>query len=670
LQSFCPPGKSVLSITIYPSDYGKERMALEEKYGPQGIWKNSDDKVQDDEENEESDSEVEDEDAEENDENDDFYEDIEDLGSDSDNIHEDEDEDDHGHKTRHQPSDGDFRRKEGAVGLVMHDDLKQRRNRNRNNNSADGDDGSGSMNSHSIRSGSGSQNQQKSVGMKKKEKKGEKSTDYDEIALREYELSKLRYYFAIAQCDSIETANILYEQLDDVELGDTAMALELRFVPDDLDLSSREVRDSCASTSNVSHNYKPPQFVINALQHTNVECSWDKGETEREKKLTNISSWRTLKESEFMQYIASSDSEDYSDKEVEDEEEEEDEELEDEPGSIGSAGKKKNRENHSVSGSVKSLKKKKRAKQLRRLLLGDNGEGDGKGDSDYSDKEDDFFAKGGNDNDDFPEPDENGEISMTYIPEIEKELQEKATNKHKDETLTPYELDLKKSQEKKKHKKETRKAFIENKISENQERLHEAKESYFKKKKDDLLKTAKKQKPHDEGEAMIPEDEYDDDDRIVKQLKPWEQERKETKEKQIKKLQKKLRYDTSEPEASREEAGVEPVKEGKSSKLSKKDKRKQKEASLDKPTPVAEGKIDVKDERFRRVFEGSDPDFGIDSTSTDFKLTKGMEKILKEQRKHREKKPSAGNSVDEGDEEKQEINNLVNKLKRKFAAVN
>ena len=48
-----------------------------------------------------------------------------------------------------------------------------------------------------------------------------------------------------------------------------------------------------------------------------MECSWDKGELAREKKLTNISKWKELNESDLQQYIASSDSE---------EEEEEDEE--------------------------------------------------------------------------------------------------------------------------------------------------------------------------------------------------------------------------------------------------------------------------------------------------------------------------------------------------------
>ena len=42
LQSFCPTNGSILSVTVYPSDYGIEQMAQEEKFGPQGIWTNAD----------------------------------------------------------------------------------------------------------------------------------------------------------------------------------------------------------------------------------------------------------------------------------------------------------------------------------------------------------------------------------------------------------------------------------------------------------------------------------------------------------------------------------------------------------------------------------------------------------------------------------------------------
>eukprot|EP01042_Synura_sphagnicola_P031216 gene31216-40185_t len=120
-------------------------------------------------------------------------------------------------------------------------------------------------------------------------------SDYNAVALRQYELSKLRYYFAIAECDSVDTANALYEALDGVEFENSAMALEIRFVPDVLDLSDREVRDKCSHAPD-ARRYKPPEFVVNAKQHTNVTCTWDEGEKDREKTLTNFSAWRNLKE--------------------------------------------------------------------------------------------------------------------------------------------------------------------------------------------------------------------------------------------------------------------------------------------------------------------------------------------------------------------------------------
>ncbi len=59
-------------------------------------------------------------------------------------------------------------------------------------------------------------------------------SDIDDIALRAYELSKLRYYFAIATCDSNKTAEVLYKELDGLELEHSSMALDIRIVPNDI----------------------------------------------------------------------------------------------------------------------------------------------------------------------------------------------------------------------------------------------------------------------------------------------------------------------------------------------------------------------------------------------------------------------------------------------------
>ena len=85
--------------------------------------------------------------------------------------------------------------------------------------------------------------------------------------------------------------------------------------------SGRDVRDKC---SEVGIDYQPPDFVVNALQHTTVQCSWDEGEKDRERKLTNISQWRQLQESELLQYVASSDSDDEENDEGDEDEDSED----------------------------------------------------------------------------------------------------------------------------------------------------------------------------------------------------------------------------------------------------------------------------------------------------------------------------------------------------------
>jgi hypothetical protein len=92
-----------------------------------------------------------------------------------------------------------------------------------------------------------------------------KEDSINALALREYELSKLRYYFAIAVLDSASVAEKLYNELDGIEFEHSSMALDLRFVPNDVSFEERKVRDRYVGS--LSASYAPPEgFVVNALQ--------------------------------------------------------------------------------------------------------------------------------------------------------------------------------------------------------------------------------------------------------------------------------------------------------------------------------------------------------------------------------------------------------------------
>ncbi|KAI0375087.1 hypothetical protein BV20DRAFT_933533 [Pilatotrama ljubarskyi] len=127
--------------------------------------------------------------------------------------------------------------------------------------------------------------------------------DYDEEALRKYQLERLRYYYAIAECDSVETASHIFNELEGTELERSANVFDLSFVPDDMTFDD-DFRDE--ATDDLSAPYKPVEFVTDALRHSKVKLTWDEDEPERAQITRRVLSKKEIEENDFRAYIASS----------------------------------------------------------------------------------------------------------------------------------------------------------------------------------------------------------------------------------------------------------------------------------------------------------------------------------------------------------------------------
>ena len=130
----------------------------------------------------------------------------------------------------------------------------------------------------------------------------------DQEKLRAYELSRLRYHYAVITCSSPATAHSLYTQLDGSEFESTANKIDLRFIPDAERFEADDVRDR------VTHEevdegrmagYRPPLFVTKALQHSRVELSWDGDEEGRRRLRKGVWKGHEDDEDDLAVYLAS-----------------------------------------------------------------------------------------------------------------------------------------------------------------------------------------------------------------------------------------------------------------------------------------------------------------------------------------------------------------------------
>ncbi|XP_061478568.1 ESF1 homolog isoform X2 [Rhineura floridana] len=121
--------------------------------------------------------------------------------------------------------------------------------------------------------------------------------------LRDYQFKRLKYFYAVIECDSPETANKIYEECDGLEFESSCSFVDLRFIPDDVTFDD-EPKDVASEMDGAA--YKPKYFTSAAVATSKVDITWDEMDHERMTYLSKTFKKDELLDMEFQAYLASS----------------------------------------------------------------------------------------------------------------------------------------------------------------------------------------------------------------------------------------------------------------------------------------------------------------------------------------------------------------------------
>ncbi|KAG8810454.1 pre-rRNA-processing protein esf1, partial [Serendipita sp. 399] len=246
--------------------------------------------------------------------------------------------------------------------------------------------------------------------------------DYDQTALRRYQLERLRYYYAIATFSTVSAASFVYSELDGTELEQSANLFDLSYVPDDMTFEEDEMRDEATRETMVTaKDYKGLDFTTDALRHSKVKLTWDDDDPERMKVTRRMLSEKEIDEMDFKALLASSSSSSSASEEDDD-----------------------HRHQEQSNGMLsKKEKAKQKAARLRALLLSGNEENLPEGWGGGLPTEKDGI---------------NGDMEVTFVPGLSAPDDDgTARSKSGSKEETTLERYQRKEKEKKKAKKEKRK---------------------------------------------------------------------------------------------------------------------------------------------------------------------------------------------------------------------
>jgi hypothetical protein len=395
-------------------------------------------------------------------------------------------------------------------------------------------------------------------------------------------LQRAKYYFALVELDSSATAAAVYERVDGMEWEHSSTTVDLSFVALGETFEGRQPRDVALASP---AEYDAPQFVTKAKQQSKVTCTWDEDDPGRARSLGRLQRLGVQNDHDdaAVRDVLALSSDDDDDAEAGSSAEESD----------AASGRRRGGggQGHSSAAAMRKM-----------MGLGGDSDSD-------SDEEDAFFTEAGDDGDD-------GGGNSYFIEPSAKEdslcaalAAKKGANGPLAEE-TPWAKTQRKLAEKKAAHKAARKARLTS-----GGRAAEAAAVDDESSDDDG-----KVRNATDAEFFVQDGEDDEDDKDDDADEDARNYDMRAIERHDKMAGKKLKGARARKEAKRAAAaGLGGSSGGRGGDGSQ-----------------ASFQVDVSDPRFAALLDGGgDGRYGLDPTSASFKATKGMDAVLKEQRRRR-----------------------------------
>ncbi|XP_036961656.1 ESF1 homolog [Acanthopagrus latus] len=411
--------------------------------------------------------------------------------------------------------------------------------------------------------------------------------------MRDYQFKRLKYFYAVVECDSVNTAAKIYEECDGYEYESSCSVLDLRFIPDD-EKFDEEPKD-VATDVNLSA-YTPKLFTSSATTTSKVQLTWDETDHERVTALNRNFNKDELLHMDFNAYLASS-------SEEEDEEEEGGFEFGEETDDDGvTAGASQTEE------PVMVLQKKPQREEDKKKQKKNKSE---EQISKYRE-----LLKGIQDKEKKLQEDKAMEMEISWVPGL-KETTEQLVKKKLEgkDQLTPWEDFLEKKKERKKQKKSQRNQ------GEEEEELSE----------EDIPSDVDLSDPFFAEELAATDMKKKQKGKKKKTQEEEERTAEEEEELEKQKAEMALLMEDDGEDAKQKHFNYDKIVEQQN--LSKK-KKKQLLKKGEEPLEGDDFQVDVKDPRFQAMFTSHL--FNLDPSHPSYKKTKATQSILTEKQRRRE----------------------------------